>query len=115
MATKVEVDLEKWYLTEPAVMAKCLADMSDDGYRGMVRVMPSPAAAAAAAQAPAGTVSATTTDVDEAPVWDMELNNNAHPEWPPVTAVLGQVVVYFGGVVQVMSVEQFTQEFGVAP
>ena len=115
MAVEITATIEHWPLKDPAAMAKCLKDMSGHDYRGMVRVMPSPEAAAAAAQAPAGTVTATATTAGQEPVWDLELNSNTHLEWPPVVARVDEVVVYFGGVLQVMTVEQFTQEFGVAP
>jgi hypothetical protein len=100
---QITVEIQQWHLTDPAAMVACLEDMSQNGFRGMVRVTPEPPPV----EPPEGWVAQ--------PVWDMELNDNAHLDRPAVNANIGKVVVFFGGVLQVMTTESFTSQFGEAP
>jgi hypothetical protein len=100
---QIMVEVTHWLLTDPAAMTTCLQDMSVNNFRGQVRVTPEP------------TPPEPPPDWVATPVWDMELNDNAYLDRPPVNAVIGQVVVFFGGVLQVMSVQEFTDQFGETP
>jgi hypothetical protein len=100
---QITVDIQHWVLVDPAAMSKCLEDMSLNDFRGAVRVEPEPMIE----DPPEGWT--------QKPVWDLELNDNKYLDRPPVQAVINQVVVYFGGVLQVMTAADFEAQFGVAP
>lgn len=100
---QVMVEIQHWLLSEPSAMSTCLQDMSAQGFRGQVRVFPEQPPV----EPPEGWVASQ--------VWDLELNDNAYLDRPAVVAYIGQVVVFFGGVLQVMEAESFTAQFGEAP
>jgi hypothetical protein len=100
---QITVDIQHWVLDTPAAMSTCLEDMSANDFRGAVRVEPEPMIE----DPPEGWT--------QAPVWDLELNDNKYLDRPPVQAAINQVVVYFGGVLQTMTTTEFTEQFGVAP
>jgi hypothetical protein len=95
---QVTVEIQHWLLSDPQAMTTCLEDMSAQNFRGQVRVTP----VAEPNQEPVN-------------VWDMELNDNAHLDRPAVNAPIGQVVVFFAGVLQTMSAADYQEQFGEAP
>lgn len=84
--------LEVWTLTTPADMFECLEELVEHGYRGEIKCYP------------------LEVGKSETPVWFLELNSGA--DKPSVTAILGQTVVLFGGVLESMAAEIYAARFG---
>ena len=99
----VTVELDHWALDDPAAMAACLNEMYGNGFHGSVWVNPEP------------TPPEPPEDWVAQPVWRLDLNDTVHRERPTVQGLIGQVVVFFGGVLQVMSADEFAAQFGEAP
>jgi hypothetical protein len=85
--------LEVWTLTSAADMFECFKDLVGQGYRGELKSYPN----------------ATTVETLTLPGWFLELNAD---DKPSVTAVIGQTVVLFGGVLEAMLPDAYEARFG---
>jgi hypothetical protein len=86
-----KVTFEKWpadkeVFDDQADMFECLNDLVDAGHRGQVRAYP----------------------VGDEIRWDLEVSAND----TAVAAVFGQCVVSMGGIIEALTLEQYTARYG---
>jgi hypothetical protein len=97
MGEKIQqtMSLEVWTLTDASDMFDCFKDLVTHGWRGELKSYPREV-----------TVASKTVEV---PSWLLEVNAD---DKPSVTAVIGQTVVLFGGVLESMTAEAYGARFG---
>jgi hypothetical protein len=97
-----QLEREEWNLPTPAAMFECLSELVDQGYRGAVHCYP-------VEQVVDPGDDETPPTVETVSHWRVEINGDDNA--PAVVAVIDQVVVRFGGLLEAMTEDTYLTRF----